>query len=304
MAKRTLGAGVRAYEPKYKLWSDGADKLRWLKLPAGQQIDTTDMDYWKYPVGMTAWKEFALDGKPVETRMLHKAGPKPTDWVMIAYQWNAELTDAIAVPDGVQNANGTQHDIPANYDCQKCHGNMKDRLLGITAIQLSHSLPGVTLSQLITDGALTNPPAGDFTIPGPAVAETALGYLHANCGHCHNPVSGVYASVSMRLWESTKQLDTLENTTGYSTTVLQQNSFLPDLHIIEPGLPDKSELFYRISRRGNGQMPPVATEIVDDNGVATIRAFIESLPKVIPDGGLPEGGVADGSAPSDAATHD
>jgi hypothetical protein len=160
----------------------------------------------------------------------------------------------------------------------------------------------VTLSKLITEGVLTVPPAGDFTIPGPAVAETALGYLHANCGHCHNPLSAVAASVSMTLLESTKQLDTLENTTGYSTTVLQQNSFLPQFHIIEPGLPDQSELFYRISRRGQGQMPPIATEIVDDAGVAAVRAFIESLPKVGPDGGVTDGGGADANVPKDAAT--
>jgi hypothetical protein len=290
-----LGKSVRAFQPKYTLWSDAATKRRWIALPDGEKIDTSDMDYWTYPVGTKVWKEFALDGKRIETRMLHKAGPNPGDWVMIAYQWNSTLTDAEAVPDGVTDANGTTHDIPAQQDCRLGHENMKDRLLGVTAIQLSHSLPGMTLSALITEGRLSDPPpVTAFAIPGPAVAEQALGYLHANCGHCHNPKSFVYTTVPLRLWESTKLLDTVEDTTGYQTTVLQPNSFRPQEHVIEPGRPDFSELFYRISRRGDGQMPPLATEYVDTVGEAKIRAWIESMPPKL-DSGLP---------PMDAGTRD
>jgi hypothetical protein len=290
-----LGKNVRAFQPKYTLWSDAATKRRWIALPEGEKIDTSDMDYWAYPVGTKVWKEFSLDGKRIETRMLHKAGPNPQDWVMIAYQWNSTLTDAEAVPDGVPDANGTTHDIPAQQDCRVCHENMKDRLLGVTAIQLSHSLPGMTLSALITEGRLSAPPpVVAFAIPGTAVAEQALGYLHANCGHCHNPKSSVYITVPLRLWESTKLLDTVEETTGYQTTVLQPNSFRPQEHVIEPGRPDYSELFYRISRRGSGQMPPLATEYVDTAGEAKVRAWIESMPPKL-DSGLP---------PMDAGTRD
>lgn len=287
-----LGKGVRAFQPKYTLWSDAATKRRWIYLPDGAKIDTSDMDYWTYPVGTKVWKEFSLDGKRIETRMLHK---QPDKWVMIAYQWNSTFTDAKAVPDGVTDANGTTHDIPAQNDCNLCHGNMKDRLLGVTAIQLSHSLPGMTLSALIAEGRLSDPPpAAGFTIPGPAVAEQALGYLHANCGHCHNPESFVYTTVPLRLWESTKSLGSVEETTGYMTTVLQGNSFRPSEHVIEPGRPDYSELFYRISRRGDGQMPPLATEYVDPVGEQKIRAWIESMPPKL-DSGLP---------PMDAGTRD
>jgi hypothetical protein len=282
----TLGEGVRAFQPRYTLWSDAATKRRWLYLPDGEKIDTSDMDYWKYPVGTKVWKEFSLDGKRIETRLLHKAGPKPEEWVMIAYQWNDALTEAEAVPGGVMNAKGTTHDIPEQNDCLLCHGNMKDRLLGVTAIQLSHSLGGVTIPELISEGRLSNPPAAPFAIPGGAVAEQALGYLHANCGNCHNPMSFVFTTVALNLWESTKLLGSVETTTGYTTTVLQPNSFLPNLHIIEPGRPDASELIYRVNRRGTGQMPPLATEFVDTGAVAKVRAWIEAMPPV-PDSGVP-----------------
>lgn len=299
-----LGKGVRAYEPKYKLWSDGATKRRWMYLPDGQQIDTSDMDFWKYPVGTKAWKEFTRDGVRVETRMLHKAGPDKSDWVMVAYQWRADLSDADAVPAGVQNASGTLHDIPNQDTCAFCHGNMADTLLGITALQLSHDLPGVKITDLVTEGRLTSPPAAPFALPGSTLAQDALGYLHANCGHCHNPSSRVAITVSLTLWESTHALDSVETTVGYQTAVGQPNAFLPMFHIIEPGRPAQSELVYRISRRGGGQMPPAGTELVDDSGVKTVTDWISSLPKA-PDAGVPDGGARDASAPDAAvAPHD
>jgi hypothetical protein len=289
--KDTLGAGVAAYQPKYVLWSDGATKRRWLYLPPGKQIDTSDMDFWNYPVGTKAWKEFTVNGQRIETRMQYKRGVG--DWVMIAYHWNAAGTDAEAVPDGVVDADGTQHDIPAQSDCQFCHGNMVDKLLGVTAIQLSHTLGGTTISDLIAEHRLSDPPAKPFQIPGSAVAEQALGYLHANCGNCHNPNSNVAVSVALRLWESTSQLDTVEHTTAYETAIDQPNSVLPQFHIIEPGRPNRSELFLRISTRGVGgivtQMPPIGTKVVDPVGIAKIKAWIQSLPPMS-DGGA-EGGV-------------
>ncbi len=287
MKNETPAPGVRAYQPKYVLWADGATKNRWVYLPPGKTIDTSDMDFWVYPVGTKVWKDFALNGKRIETRYLHKVADD--EWTMVAYQWNDEQTEALAVPDGVQNANGTPHDIPQQSDCNFCHGNMPDKLLGVTAIQLSHDLPGMKLADLISENRLTLPPAGNFQIPGAPVAEKALGYLHANCGHCHNPNSSVSVRVSLDLWESTIALDTVEHTTAFRSAVLQPNSVLPDLHIIEPGKPDQSEMFLRISRRGPGgivtQMPPIATETVDQNGVGLIRAWIESMP--LADGGLP-----------------
>lgn len=299
MATETLGPGVRTYQPKYALWSDGATKRRWLLLPAGQQIDTSDMDFWKYPVGTKVWKEFTVGGARIETRMLHKTGPTAADWVMIAYQWKADQSDAVAVPSGVSNADPSGHDIPDQTTCHTCHGPMQDALLGVTAIQLSHGLGGVTLSTLSAEGSLTvNPPSSGYTIPGGAVAEQALGYLHANCGGCHNTRSYLSVRTSMELWESTSALSALETTRGYLTTVGQTNSF-STLHTIEPGYPDESALFIRMSSRTPGiQMPPVGTEQVDPAGVTAVRDFIGSLPP-LSDAAVPDGGVADGGA-SDA----
>jgi hypothetical protein len=299
MAKETLGDGVRAFQPHYALWSDGATKRRWLYLPVGAQIDTSDMDYWTFPVGTTAWKEFTRDGVRVETRMLRKRGPG--DWTMIAYQWRNNQSDAVAVPDGVPNASGTPHDIPSQDNCFFCHKNMKDTLLGVSAIQLSHDAtqPGLRIDDLIGEGRLSVPPAHALRIPGDPVVEGALGYLHANCGLCHNGQSGVSRTTKLRLWETVDHLDAVKNTTAYTTTIGRPNAFLPALHVIEPGRPDESELVIRISERGSRQMPPIGTEIVDKDGVAKIRAWVESLPRPH-DGGAPDAG----KGPHDAGSAD
>jgi hypothetical protein len=47
---------------------------------------------------------------------------------------------------------------------------------------------------------------------------------------------------------------------------------------IVAGDPDQSAIAYRISQRTMyTQMPPIATEFVDDAGMAMIRAWISSL---------------------------
>src|SRR5690349_22171547 len=82
-----LGDGVRLYEPRYKLWSDGADKTRWVYLPPNSKIDNTDQDHWVLPVGAKLWKEFALNGKRIETRLIHHVGPGPDDYLYATYWW-------------------------------------------------------------------------------------------------------------------------------------------------------------------------------------------------------------------------
>ncbi len=187
VAAGTLAPGVREYAPAYELWSDGATKRRWVHLPAGQKIDTTKMDYWVYPVGTKLWKEFTRDGQRVETRMIEKHGTGKDDWFMMAFEWNDTGTDAAASDDGAMNAEGTAHDIPGHLKCWECHGNMKDRVLGFSAIQLSHTGAGVTLDTLIAEGLLSAPPVAAFTtLPGAEQEKKALGYMHANCGTCHN----------------------------------------------------------------------------------------------------------------------
>src|SRR5690349_12770363 len=51
IASKELRPDLHPYEPRYALWSDGADKKRWLYLPPSAAIDTADPDHWQFPVG-------------------------------------------------------------------------------------------------------------------------------------------------------------------------------------------------------------------------------------------------------------
>src|SRR5688572_7892642 len=58
------------FVPQYPLWTDGAEKLRWVQLPADATIDVSDIDAWRFPVGARFWKQFSWNGRKVETRMI------------------------------------------------------------------------------------------------------------------------------------------------------------------------------------------------------------------------------------------
>src|SRR6187397_728352 len=45
------------FVPQYPLWSDGATKRRWIRLPEGESIDASDPDAWQFPPGTRLWKE-------------------------------------------------------------------------------------------------------------------------------------------------------------------------------------------------------------------------------------------------------
>lgn len=278
-----LSPEVQLFQPKYALWTDAAEKKRWVYVPKCKKIDTTDPDHWVFPQGTRWWKQFDNYGKRLETRLIHKYGPTADDYYFVAYQWRDDLSDADLVdPMGVQNAKGTVHDIPSEAQCRTCHGFLPEHSLGFSAVQLSHDSPGLTLKQLVEAGRVTSPPPpAGYQVPGDPVAQAAVGYLHANCGHCHNSGN---SAVTLRMRVLTGQqkptdLDVVTTAVGKAPT----NFVAPGVvALIDPGKPDSSAVVYRMSQRNstsmpNVQMPPIGTEKVDDPGVAAVRAWVQTL---------------------------
>jgi hypothetical protein len=215
--------------------------------------------------------------------MIHRFGPGEADWIFAAYHWDTTTgtPDAVLVPEGVQNANGTPHDIPSEAQCKNCHTRLKERILSFSAIQLSHSLAGETMATLSAEGRLTVPKPEGFTIPGDDTARKALGYLHANCGNCHNSAE---TTVGMRLRVLTNQTS-VETTDTYLTAVRVPTTVFNCLGLgigicqrIAPGLPAESAIIMRMSSRTSGvQMPPIATELTDQAGIDAVTAWIGTL---------------------------
>src|SRR5687768_14016035 len=84
-------AGNFEFTPRHAHWTDGMAKRRWLYIPPGTAIDTSDPDRWEFPRGTRAWKEFSADGR-VETRLVERLSDG--SWRFATYAWNAAGTEA------------------------------------------------------------------------------------------------------------------------------------------------------------------------------------------------------------------
>ncbi len=295
---KTVSAAInRPYTPGLTFWSDGASKTRWLYLPPGTKIDTSDMDEWVFPVGTKAWKEFSLGGKPIETRLLWKRGD--ADWVRTTYRWSDDQSRATRLDDGELAVNGTTYQIPSQGECDQCHQGRKDRLLGIEAIALGVAGgSGITLESLAAEGVLTTKPARtSLTLPddGSGKAPAALGWLHINCGvTCHNrnpEAVSEHTKLFMRLSAtSLLGLDggsaVAQDTDTWRTAVNVRAETPPypamGLYRIRGGDLGKSLIVTlpetRTNPPSNFQMPPIVSHEVDTVGLLNAKTWTLTLP--------------------------
>jgi hypothetical protein len=283
----SIAPGVESYAPSYALWADGAGKERYVYIPACATIDTSDADHWQFPVGTRLWKHFSLGGDLLETRMIHRYGSGAEDWLFATYGWDATRANdpraAVAVLHGQPNTGGTIHDIPDPWECGACHGKLPDKPLGFSAIQLSHGGAGLTMQKLSDWGWLSVPARDGFSVPGTPVQQAALGYLHANCGGCHNSHGQLPRDNPMLLRLLVAQTDYAKTDSVMTTVGVPTLNASAELHgkpRIDPQQPTTSAIFLRMSNRGEFPMPPIATKLPDtDGGLALVQAWIEAMPK-------------------------
>lgn len=279
-----LAPGVMGYTPQYPLWTDGAVKRRWILVPEGSTIDASDADHWELPAGTRLWKEFAFE-RPIETRYMEKQ--PDGSWRFAVYVWDAEGRDATLAPErgvrGIEVRPGQLHDVPGRWDCMACHGNRPEGVLGFSALQLSgdrdplapHAEPlrpgDVDLEELVARGWIEGMPA-DATRPRIEAStpreRAVLGYLHGNCGACHQD-SGAVSALAFRLDQSVVERSSTDTISG-----------LLGAGLITSGDPRASPLRQRLaSRDPRSQMPPLGTRVPDQAALALIDAWIrDDLP--------------------------
>lgn len=288
----------RPFSPQYPLWSDGASKSRWVFLPAGTTIDASNDDWWRFPVGTKFWKEFAFDGRKVETRLLWKVSP--SRWVAASYVWNEAGTDAaLAPPEGVRGiveiAPGRRHSIPSRADCAACHGESRVAPLGFNALQLSTDrdpqaihgeplAPGMlTLATLVDEGRLS-PARRDLVTDPPRIVtrsprtRAVLGYLSANCGGCHDGSDALSVTVpSLRFSALLHDGDAVaRRLVGHPTRWQVPGRADGTSVLVDPAAPGQSAILVRMhSRRPSSQMPPLGTVVRDEAAMAALTDWIE-----------------------------
>ena len=223
------------FVPQYPLWSDGAGKRRWIAIPPGTAIDKSRPDAWEFPAGTRLWKEFSA-GRAVETRYIERLADG--SWRFATYVWNAEGTHATLAPEeGVEvevaGAPGGRYAVPSRNDCVACHEGPAVPVLGYSAVQLHGTVAGRTENE-----------------------RRALGYLHGNCGHCHN--AGALDGVGLQLAQS---------------SAAPQESRARTLASLDPAR--RADMLRRIaSSNPYVRMPPVGVRVTDAHGTGLVERWI------------------------------
>jgi hypothetical protein len=293
-----IAPDVLAYAPQYPLWSDGAAKRRWIRVPHREAIDAADPDAWRFPAGTMLWKEFSFGGRRVETRFMERRADGR--WTYATYLWDDAERDAVLAPErGVPGArpigSGVRHDVPSVAECRACHQGHATEVLGFSALQLSPDrdplaphreapppgavdLPALVARRLLRGlpaRLLSEPPRIDAPTPR---ARAALGYLHANCGGCHTS-SGPLASLGLVLdrhvgMDDGAPLSTAaDRPSGFRPPGLAPDA--PALRVAR-GAPERSVLLRRMASRDPlVQMPPLGTHLVDEQAAALVAEFIQ-----------------------------
>jgi len=97
-------------------------------------------------------------------------------------------------------------------------------------------------------------------------------YLHSNCSQCHVEAGGGNSAMELEFTKSLEEMRII------NVKPLHDIFGIKDAKIIAPGHPERSVLLHRISHRGKGHMPPLATRVVDQEMVETIREWIRRMP--------------------------
>lgn len=297
--------GVIAYALNTPLFSDYAEKLRFIQFPTGQSVVYNNREVLDFPVGTVIIKTFYFltdFRKPqagrrlMETRLLLH---EPTGWKALEYVWNEEQTEAyLEVAGNEQQVNYTDasgkkrkqtYVIPNLNQCKGCH-NRNEVLtpIGPSARQLNGELQypnNERENQLdhwqklgILKGmpALANcPKAPVWNDPSTgSVSERARIWLDINCGHCHRPEGPASTSgLNLSIHEQDLTAIGLQK-----TPVAAGRGSGGRLFDIVPGQPDASILLYRIeSTDPSVMMPEVGRKVVHKEGAALMREWIKSL---------------------------
>lgn len=291
--------GILPYEPIVSFWSDHAVKRRWVAVPE-DPITYAEDDPWTFPTGTIWVKHFELDlerGNPesrtrIETRFLVKT---PTSVYGLSYRWNDAQTEAYLVnsagediaysiqDEGVSTEQTWQ--IPSRQECLQCHTAIAGYALSFNARQLNRN---VTIDEnernllvyFSESGILDTPIENPASIPSLAaiddstktLRERVRSYLAVNCISCHQPGGAAPGN-----WDARPHL-TLEGTGLINGSVID-NRGNGSRRLVVPGSTELSVLLSRIQgAHGYERMPPLASNVVDTQGVQLLSDWISLTP--------------------------
>ncbi|MGK6354397.1 SO2930 family diheme c-type cytochrome [Sphingomonas sp. DT-207] len=281
---------VVGYDLETPLFSDYADKRRFLYVPAGTKVRYDGEAAFDFPVGSALIKTFGYRQqgtfRSIETRLLLR---RASGWVALPYVWNAEGTDAMLKRAGTRipvtftdPSGATQrisYAVPNQNQCKDCHSLGGAIVpIGTKARYLNHRGQLQTLAKagLLDRAPADAPRIARWDDPAAQLDARARAYLEINCAHCHNPQGGASNSGLFLGWRETSPV-----TLGIGKRPVAAGRGSGNLDFaIAPGDPDASILIYRMESIDPGiAMPELGRAAVHKEGVALLREWIATMPK-------------------------
>ncbi|WP_309088391.1 SO2930 family diheme c-type cytochrome [Phenylobacterium sp.] len=300
---RAAGAGLTPYALNTPLFSDYAEKFRFVGLPPGKRAAYRAEGAFDFPVGTVLVKTFAYPAdlrrptenvRSLETRLLIR---QADGWKALAYVWNAEQTEAVLKRAGarmnvevtdVQGRSKTiDYAVPNQNQCKECHQLDKALVpLGPKARNLNGDFAYASgrenqLAQWTKSGLLTGAPQpatapriARWDEPAEPVAARARAYLDANCAHCHHPQAIASNSGLFLQWEETNPV-----ALGVGKRPVAAGRGSGGLEVaIAPGRPEASILVHRMASEEPGvMMPELGRSVTHAEGLALIRQWIAEM---------------------------
>jgi len=273
--------GVTPYRLNTPLYSDGADKLRFVYVPAGQRLVAGDEGLLQFPVGTALIKTFAFgegaERRLIETRvLLHRAG----GWEALPYRWNDEQTEAVLALAGGRTPAVTpegetiSYRIPNKNQCKECHG------LEGAVVPIGPKTRNMDAGWL--DAVMGAVPEGADSMPlwedraQAPVEAAARAYLDVNCAHCHRPGGAASNSGLDLRWE---QRDPQAFGVFKRPVAAGRGSGGHEFGVV-PGDPEASILVHRMDSTEPGiAMPDLGKATVDREGLGVVARWIEGMAK-------------------------
>jgi len=294
------------YDLTTPLFTDYANKYRFVFVPDGTQAVYRSEEVFDFPVGTIIAKTFAIQADLrdddsaediIETRLLIH---RKDGWKALPYIWNDDKTEAVlsvtggtrAVSwidtDGVQQS--TDYIVPNTNNCANCHGEVeltpigpKARLLNKdfayasgSANQLDHWMDLGILIEVPEDKSTidTIPLWGDTSAD---LDDRARGYLDINCAHCHAPRGAADTSGLFLEYTRLFGLDTGECKPPVAAGEGAGNL---DYDIV-PGDAQSSILHFRMdSNKSAVRMPEIGRTVIHTEGVELIAQWINAMDPV------------------------
>ncbi|MEP3224916.1 MAG: SO2930 family diheme c-type cytochrome [Parasphingorhabdus sp.] len=288
-AGRKPNQGVQLYRLNSALFTDYADKYRYIYIPAGQQAIADGEGLLQFPVGSALIKSFGykIDGQErlLETRvLLHRA----EGWVALPYVWNTEQTEAILkvagkrLPVRFTDPSGQQREIsyavPNKNQCKECHAlSGAVTPIGPKARNLTHDTWDILASNALLDQRSERyQPIADYADEAMPLESRARAYLDINCAHCHNREGSASNSGLFLTYEEAQPVHL-----GVGKRPVAAGRGSGGLAFsIAPGQPDQSIMMYRLKSLEPGvAMPEVGRSLVHEEGVALLDSWIRAMQK-------------------------